>query len=95
MNQFDDKYRLGPRLKTSCELNGEHHGDPVDGVASDKCTAITRWTCCEEIEVLGELIDCDTCLEPGVTPKGEPMPPGWVEDTNGHHCPKCQPGGTE
>ena len=88
MNSFDDRYRA------TCETRGGHQGDEHDDVTADGCTAITRWTCCDEVTVVGEIIDCDTCLEPGTAPVGAHLPPGWIEDTNGSHCPRCQPGVT-
>ena len=48
MNCFDEKYDLGPPRRTTCEINGEHHGDPhpIQDDADER--AVWVWNCCGE-----------------------------------------------
>ena len=73
---------------STCELYGEHQGD--NRIKDDSHGRWEVWSCCDAREFLGELADCDTCLNPGLLAGGADLPAGWVEDTNGAHCPKCQ-----
>lgn len=92
MNYFDEKYRIQPAFirNQSCASIGEHHGDATVVITGEP-EALERWSCCGETEVVGEVFDCDDCLEPGIRPHGQDLPPGWIEDTNGFHCHKCTP----
>jgi hypothetical protein len=80
---------IGYTRKSECEINGEHWGDPVTVWNHPSGYALEEWKCCGDTEVLGEIFDCDTCLNPGI--RDGAMPPGWVEDSNGFHCERCQP----
>lgn len=92
MSTYPETYRLRPGMwgwSDTCEALGEHKGNEYR--KDDAHGRWTQWDCCDARDFVGELFDCDTCLEPGVVPTGAAMPAGWIEDTNGHHCPRCQP----
>jgi len=85
--KFSLRYADEPQV---CDED-EHAGDSYEQPTINGDHIEERWTCCDEATVIGEVFDCDTYLEPGITPTGAKLPAGWIEDTNGHHCPRCQP----
>lgn len=77
----------GRPFHSECLLLGEHQGDSYIQLTTEP-VAVEAWTCCDETRVVGEVFDCDTCLEPGVATGA--IPDNWTEDTNGLHCERCQ-----